>query len=196
MSDEKRSCADCGAPAPADARFCPKCATPMEEKKPEPAAESGEERTLWSGRYCFKAMIGWIVLLIVWWIVVGIVWFESETTTNFTRWFFGILAGAPALWLKVEYLRRRFRGKFVLTSRRLLYKKGLFGRAIVDLDLRRLTDVSTHQRLIHRFVDAGDVTAYCSEGEHTRLDIRGISGPVRLKERIRQAAAEARAGLG
>lgn len=194
VSDDIRSCPECGAEAPDEGKFCPQCAAPLDKRR-EPV-EPPEERTIWKGRYRVKAMAGWLALLLLWWAALAVVWFGSiPNPTRFVQWFFGGLAVVPLLWFIAVYLRRRFRTRYLLTTRRLILKRGLFGRNAIEMDLKQLTDVIVHQKLIHRFVDAGGVTAYSSGEDSMRVDIHGINNPVGLKERIRRAAAEARAGL-
>jgi uncharacterized membrane protein YdbT with pleckstrin-like domain len=75
------------------------------------------------------------------------------------RWAELALAGALATclaWLVVRYLRWATT-RFVVTSQRLISRRGVLSRTGREIMALKLTDVSYHQSLLDRVVGAGDL---------------------------------------
>jgi len=84
------------------------------------------------------------------------------------RW--GIVAVAVlvllrwSLWPYVTWLTTRY----VLTTRRVVIRRGVFGRSGRDIPLTRVNDVSFHHSLVERMLRCGTLTIE-SAGEHGQV---------------------------
>lgn len=73
----------------------------------------------------------------------------------------------PALWATVRILR--WRGvRLVVTSSRLLYRRGVLSRDVVQLRLQRVAEVNCTQTLFGRLIGCGSIV----------LDVAGGDGPL------------------
>ncbi len=68
----------------------------------------------------------------------------------------GIVAIAWAGWLALEYFKWRMT-YFVVTSRRVIYRTGVFAKRGVEIPLERVNNINFHQRIIDRLIGAGDL---------------------------------------
>jgi membrane protein YdbS with pleckstrin-like domain len=68
----------------------------------------------------------------------------------------GIVAIAWACWLALEYFKWRMT-YFVVTSRRVIYRTGVFAKRGVEIPLERVNNINFHQRIIDRLIGAGDL---------------------------------------
>jgi len=69
-----------------------------------------------------------------------------------------------SLWPYVTWLTTRY----VLTNRRVVIRRGVFGRSGRDVPLTRVNDVSFHHSLLDRMLRCGTLTIE-SAGEHGQV---------------------------
>lgn len=69
-------------------------------------------------------------------------------------WVLGAMVLLPALWAGVRLLRWRAI-RFLVTSTRLVYRRGVFGRDVVQLRLQRVAEVHCSQSIVGRLIGCG-----------------------------------------
>ena len=64
---------------------------------------------------------------------------------------------------------------FVVTSHRVIYRHGVIGKIGIDIPLERVNNVSIHQSVFERVIDAGDllIESGGEDGQQRFTDIRG-----------------------
>ena len=72
---------------------------------------------------------------------------------------------------------------FVLTSDRLIFRKGVLSRQGREIPLERINDISFHQGLFDRVIGAGDLTVE-SAGERGQETLRMVPRPEELQREI------------
>jgi membrane protein YdbS with pleckstrin-like domain len=101
------------------------------------------------------------------------------------RWAALALAGALVLcllWLVARYLRWATTS-LVVTSQRLVLRKGVFGRSGREILLERLSDISYHQSLLDRVLGAGDIMLE-SPGRDGQEVFEDLPRPVAIQSEI------------
>ena len=101
------------------------------------------------------------------------------------RWAAVALACALAvclLWLVARYLRWAATS-LVVTSQRLVLRKGVFGRTGREILLDRLSDISYHQSLLDRVLGAGDIMLE-SPGRDGQEIFEDLPHPVTIQNEI------------
>src|SRR5688572_27021138 len=143
-------CPSCNTDVPANASFCPKCGSRMDDATgPRPAAAAAPaaggapaagampaafapargaaaaepERELWKGSYSPKAMIGW-------WILEGILLVAAVIASIFLPNPITWIAAAAivavfGLWLLVWLMVKRLSLEYALTTQQLIHREGL-----------------------------------------------------------------------
>jgi len=81
---------------------------------------------------------------------------------------------------------------FVLTTDRLIYRKGVFSRQGKEIPLERLNDVSYHQSLFQRMLGAGDLLVE-SGGERGQSQFGSFARPQSTQNEIHRAIEAAAA---
>ena len=76
--------------------------------------------------------------------------------------------------------------QFVITNRRVIYRRGVVTKAGYEIPIDRVQDVGYRQGVLQRLVGAGDLLVQSSASEG-QTAIRDIPNPVRLNELITQA---------
>lgn len=144
------------------------------------AGVEGEE-TVWEGRYSLKNFIGRIAfraLLTVGWIALAAyTWgYKHEQIQVLT-----ILAGIVLvlLWATLIYriLQARFGHYYRLTTRRLFVSTGLYQRRRDQVELIKINDVYTQQKLIERWLGVGTVVVKSSEAALPTSYLAGVNDP-------------------
>ncbi|MEJ7636862.1 MAG: PH domain-containing protein [Singulisphaera sp.] len=161
------------APAPVDA---PQAGS---EKANTGAGVEGEE-TVWEGRYAMKNFLGRIafrVLLTVAWIVLaGYTWGYGHEKIQILT----ILAGIALvlIWVALFYriAQARYGHYYRLTTRRLFVSTGLYKRRRDQVELIKVSDVFTEQKLIERWLAVGTVVVKSSEAASRRATW-GVNDP-------------------
>jgi curved DNA-binding protein CbpA len=78
--------------------------------------------------------------------------------------------------------------EFVITSRRILYKRGMLGRALVDLKLGRFESITVKQNIFGRTYDFGTLTI--TGVGCVKMTIPHIVAPLRFKRTLWQVLEE------
>jgi uncharacterized membrane protein YdbT with pleckstrin-like domain len=100
--------------------------------------------------------------------------------------------------LVVGYLKR-MATKYVITTTRLVIRRGILSRAEQHSRIERIQNISTNQSVLQRLLRIGTVEFDTAAGEDDDLDFAGVANPHGVVEAIRQAqrqsgAVEARTG--
>jgi uncharacterized membrane protein YdbT with pleckstrin-like domain len=72
------------------------------------------------------------------------------------KWLFGATAIVSLLWLAVRWLAWRTT-HFVITSDRLIARKGIIAKSGIEIPLERVNNVSFNQSIFERVIKAGDL---------------------------------------
>ena len=72
------------------------------------------------------------------------------------KWLFGVTAIVSLLWLGVLWLAWRTT-HFVITSDRLIARKGIIAKSGIEIPLERVNNVSFNQSIFERVIKAGDL---------------------------------------
>ncbi len=75
---------------------------------------------------------------------------------------------------------------FVVTSHRVIYRHGVIGKIGIDIPLERVNNVSIHQSVFERVIDAGDLLIE-SGGEDGQQRFSDIRGPDEVQNLIHNA---------
>lgn len=75
---------------------------------------------------------------------------------------------------------------FVVTSHRVIYRHGVIGKIGIDIPLERVNNVSIHQSVFERVIDAGDLLIE-SGGEDGQQRFSDIRGPDEVQNIIHNA---------
>ncbi|RPI21050.1 MAG: hypothetical protein EHM57_07105 [Actinobacteria bacterium] len=140
---------------------------------PEDSLTEGEE-IVTKFRQHWKLLVipfGWFVLaLIAIWVVMA--WFPEGWLSTIP-----ILAVViAALLLVVSPIVDWLVTYYVLTTERLITRRGLIARSGIEIPLERITNVNFNQSIIERFLRAGDVIVE-SAGETGRSEFKNIPRP-------------------
>jgi len=97
-------------------------------------------------------------------------------------WLLAAMVVLPALWTAVRLLRWRS-VRLVVTSSRLVYRRGVVGRDVVQLRFQRVAEVHCHQSLGARMVGTGRLVFEVA-GAEAPLVVDDVRGPRRLQRMI------------
>jgi len=191
-------CKKCGATAPAESAFCPKCGAALADARAAAAADvpSGTQRVvsaargrggspaeeeLWVGAYSAKAMAGTFAAAGALTLLAAIVCI-----------FFGppgwiaFLFAAVLVWggLGLLYWYRRVTVRYRLTSYRFFHETGLLSRVVNRLEVIDIDDVTVRQGFIERMFDVGTIRVTSSDKTHPELDLPGIDQAKQVADMI------------
>lgn len=107
-------------------------------------------------------------------------WFKQLLA--WTRW---IVVGVAFAFLVVRTLQWNTT-HFVVTSHRVIFRHGVIGKIGIDIPLERVNNVSIHQSVFERVVNAGDLLIE-SGGEDGQQRFSDISGPDEVQNVIHNA---------
>jgi len=131
------------------------------------------------GRLTFRALltVGWIVLAAYTW------GYGHEGIQVVT-----IVAGIVLvfLWLALIYriIQARYGHYYRLTNRRLFVSTGLFNRRRDQVELIKVNDVFTKQKLIERWLSLGTVVVVSSEQALPRCYLAGVNDPKQVMDLV------------
>ncbi len=117
-------------------------------------------------RLVHTATIHWIVyvpgaVLLVLALIVVLLLHPDPSAPPLARWSVNLLSWALALagaaWVAQAWLRR-FSTEIDVTDRRVVYKRGLFRRHTVEMNMDKVESVDVDQSILGRIFDYGDVT--------------------------------------
>ena len=75
------------------------------------------------------------------------------------KWIVGLVALASLVWLAIRWLVWRTT-HFVITSDRVIARKGVVAKSGIEIPLERVNNVSFKQSLFERLIDAGDLATF------------------------------------
>lgn len=135
----------------------------------------------------------WIALgpPVLWTIVIGAAMFISYNLTESSAAENAIVIVALVLWLflaVLPFLRWRFTN-FVLTSDRLITRKGIVAKQSKEIPLERINDVAFSQSVVERIIGAGDLLIE-SAGERGQERISNVRSPEQVQLMIYKEAEE------
>ena len=130
--------------------------------------------------WVFAGVVTRVVLAIVVAVVI-VVQFDGKTVN-----YIGIaLIAVAVLNLLVVYLKWRTTD-FVLTTDRLVTRRGIFSRDSREIPLDRVMDLSCHQSLFERVIGAGDLMIE-SGGERGQEVFSNFGNPFELQNAVHRA---------
>jgi len=142
------------------------------------------ELIVWEATYSAKNFLGRFLLrvaLTVGWIALAFMTWGREGTPNPGLKMLTILTGIVLafLWLQLlyRYLMARYGHYYRLTTRRLFVSTGVFQRRRDQVELMRVNDVYTRQRLMERWLSIGTVVVESSEERYPMTYIVGVDDP-------------------
>ncbi len=144
------------------------------------AGAEGEE-TVWEGRYSLKNFLGRIafraLLTVAWIVLAAFTWGYGHEDI----WVLTALAGVVVvvLWAALIYriVQARYGHFYRLTTRRLFVSTGLFNRRRDQVELIKVSDVYTQQKLIERWLSVGTVVIKSSEAALPTSYLAGVDDP-------------------
>ena len=119
------------------------------------------------------------------------IWVSQEVDSDFALFPSLGLAVVALLFFLVRYAQW-LTTDFVLTTDRLIYRKGVLSRQGREIPLERLNDVSYRQTLFQRLMNAGDLLVE-SAGERGQSDFGHFADPQGTQNEIHRAIEAAAA---
>lgn len=104
---------------------------------------------------------------------------------QFLRWTRWVVVCAALVYFAVRSLVWSTT-HFVVTSHRVIYRHGVIGKIGIDIPLERVNNVSIHQTVFERMVNAGDLLIE-SGGEDGQQRFTDIKGPDEVQNIIHNA---------
>jgi uncharacterized membrane protein YdbT with pleckstrin-like domain len=126
----------------------------------------------------------WAVLLVAAWLAVG-----ALTDSGLLLLAATVAALIGLLFLSVVPLLMWSRTLFVLTTDRLITRRGVLAKEAIEIPLERINDVALKQSASERMVGAGDLLIE-SAGEREQTRITNIRKPEQVQLRIYQATED------
>jgi len=139
------------------------------------------EETVWEGRYSMKNFIGRITfraLLTIAWIALAVyTWSYEHGEIQILTIMAGIVL--VVLWGTLIYriIYARFGHYYRLTTKRLFVSTGLYRRRRDQVELIKVSDVFTVQKLIERWLSVGTVVVKSSEPSYPTSYLTGVDDP-------------------
>ena len=126
-------------------------------------------------------------------VIAGAVTALAESAPPAAGW--AVLAAlvASAGWMFLRYLRWRT-SRFILTTSRLIERRGVLGRTSREIPLMGLSDISYRQTLFERLIGAGCVLVE-SPGKDSPEYFPDLPRPARVQNEIFRLMDDARRGL-
>jgi len=194
-------CTECGAEAPADARYCPQCGnviagtdavapsstgrpadSPPSPLPPEsvsagpfgPPAGDDVEENLWEGGFSPRAMIGyWLAAAVVTLLLLG----TAAYLVDDRRIWIALVALVLILWIGV-YLRLlycRWSVHYSLSNQRFIHEAGILRRVTDRVEMIDIDDITFEQGVLDRLMGVGTIRIVSSDRTHPELTLRGIA---------------------
>ena len=159
------------AETPADAR-----------SRIEQMVESDKE-TLWQGRYSFKGIVPWMILvglvLILLWLIAW--WFGSHEWDWWKDWgkkryWQFSLTGAVLVWLYqlLLFVWRRIGHGYRLTPQTFFHEKGIVFRSTSPIEIVGIDDMTFEQTLLERLFGVGTIRLASKDVSDRVLVMKGI----------------------
>ncbi|GAC1449899.1 MAG: hypothetical protein NVSMB9_34000 [Isosphaeraceae bacterium] len=146
------------------------------------------EEVVWEASYSMRNFLGRIavrVLLTIAWIALAIeTWGNHHEDWAFASIALGIVLVALWVILLFRMAQARYGHYYRLTNRRLFVSTGLMKRRRDQMELLRVKDVYTRQRLVERWVSLGTVIVVSSEKELPIFYLTGVADPKQVMDLI------------
>jgi membrane protein YdbS with pleckstrin-like domain len=185
------TCSQCGAEAPANAAFCPKCgaqlgrataagippapAARMQGGVAQGAARDVPEEELWSGSYSPKTMTGWYIVLGILAIVGIVVTYNLDPNAWIA---IAIGAGVIIAGLGLYAAYKHMSVRYQLTTHRFVIQSGVLSRTDNRILLVDVDDISVHQGMVERMFNLGTIHLRTTD-ETTREESPDKKDPVK-----------------
>jgi membrane protein YdbS with pleckstrin-like domain len=156
---------------------------------PEKSLNPGEQVAI-DVRPHWKYLAGPIFAVAV--VVVGSVVALVENVPHWAELALAALLVLCLLWLGGRYIRW-VTTSFVVTSERLVLRKGILRRTVREILLDRLTDITYNQTLLDRILGCGDILLE-SPGRDSQEVFPDLPHPVRIQNEIYRLINQRRPG--
>jgi membrane protein YdbS with pleckstrin-like domain len=197
-------CPQCGVEVVEGAKFCHRCAAPLDGSVAGRAPASGAatataplispraqiadepEQVLWEGGFSSKAMLGD-------WIAAGIVSLAMVIGSFYAaQWQWYVLAVIPLIWLGVliKFASKKYGVHYRLTNQRLVHQRGILSRATNRIEAIDIDDVTVNQGFIERLMNVGRITIVSDDSTDRELQMDGIENAEevsRIIDKVRRA---------
>jgi membrane protein YdbS with pleckstrin-like domain len=111
-------------------------------------------------------------------VIVGAVASAIEGTPGWVSWLLLAALGLTALWLVSRYLRW-VTTRLVVTTSRIIERRGIVARRGREIPLSALTDIGYRQTIFDRIIGAGDVVIE-SAGRESQESFPDLPNPARI----------------
>jgi uncharacterized membrane protein YdbT with pleckstrin-like domain len=145
------------------------------------------ERILFELRPHWAAVVPallWAALIVVAWVALGALADSAPARLAIT-----VIALIALLFLSAVPMLKWSKTLFVLTTDRLITRRGVIAREATEIPLERINDVAFAQSALERLVGAGDLLIE-SAGEGGQTRITNVRKPEQVQLRIYQATEE------
>ena len=143
------------------------------------------ERVMYRTRLHWKVFIPPLLFAVV--IAAPLAWLKLVDKWNAFAWIPVVIV---LIWLVAAVVRRQT-SEFVVTSKRVLMKTGVFTVRSIELLLSKVEGIVVHQSLAGRMLGYGDIVLTGSGG--TQEPFSSIQTPLAFRNAV-QAASDARIG--
>jgi uncharacterized membrane protein YdbT with pleckstrin-like domain len=144
-------------------------------------------------RIVFELRPHWVAVVpaLLWAALIVLAWVTLGALTDSGPALLAVSAGAliALLLLSAVPLLKWSKTLFVLTTDRLITRRGVVARAATEIPLERINDVAFAQSALERLVGAGDLLIE-SAGERGQTRITNVKKPEQVQLRIYQATEE------
>ncbi len=120
-----------------------------------------------------------------------------EVNNKFLWYFWGIVAIVWAGWLARQYMNWNFT-HFVVTTKRVIFRTGVFAKHGVEIPLDRITNINFNQSIWERLIGAGDLEIE-SAGKDGKTPFNDMWHPDAVQQELynqMEAYAKTRAAWG
>jgi len=144
-------------------------------------------------RIVFELRPHWVAVVpaLLWAALIALAWIALGTLVDSGPARLAITVGAlvALLFLSAVPLLKWSNTLFVLTTDRLITRRGVIARQATEIPLERINDVAFAQSALERVVGAGDLLIE-SAGERGQTRITNVKRPEQVQLRIYQATEE------
>jgi hypothetical protein len=96
-----------------------------------------------------------------------------------------VYAGAfVGLWMLLSMMMKKWTTEIILTTERLIYKRGFFKVTVQEVDIEQLASDSVDQSLLGRIFDYGAIHVRCIEASD--VDLPAITKPYEFRNALEQ----------
>jgi uncharacterized membrane protein YdbT with pleckstrin-like domain len=187
-----QACRECGSQVSTEAESCPRCGVPNPTRAVAERAASGHDRI--NASYAsadsmtreedpiYRAHVHWSIYLkaVGVLLLAGIPLFFDDPSAKWISLALAVVAAGLAI---VAYVRGSST-EFVITTRRLIAKRGIVSRRTIETLLEKVEAVSVDQTLFGRIFDYGTVTVQGTGG--TKESFQMVSKPLELRKVIHE----------